>query len=307
MGELCHPSCAFWIAKSQHSREFPTRDGSSSEDDTWEVQRQLMLDEFNELKRKCSDLKETLKQTQEESARQIQEASQEAKNSRKDEIEELHMKNSRLLRRAKEAEDREAKLREEVKILRCGQPWPSATASSSRTNPAPSSSRPHASARVINSDSSADDDAARPDRPQPAFHATRRPPTREPQKRVQWSDQDAKTLVRLIGEYGGRYSKIEKAWETDFPDRHPRDQGQIKDKARNLKIWILMQVPMAVSLCDRRLRYEHALIHAETGMICLCLLDLTKSTSMPTENNGSKMQVAILRGKRRIKTNVNAR
>lgn len=252
-----------------------------------------MLDEFDGLKRKCSDLDETLKQTQRESARQIQQASQEAKNACEDEIEELHMRNSGLLRRVKEAEDREAKLkeqaeilrcgllrrvkeaedreaklREEVEILRCGQPWPSAPASSSRTNPAPSSSRPHASARVINSDSSADDDAARPDRPQPAFHATRRPRKREPQQRTPWPDQDANLLIMLIGKYGGQYSEIEKAWK-EFPERHQRSQGQIKDKARNLKISILMRVPMAVSLCDRRLRYGHALTHAETGMICL--------------------------------------
>lgn len=233
---LCQSTCALWTTKSQQSHESPARDGSSSEDAAWELQRQLMLDEFNALKKECSDLKKTLKQTQGES-RRIQQASQEATNARENEVEELQMSNSILLRRAREAEDREAELKEEIEILRCGQPWPSAPASSSRTNPPPSSSRPYASARVIDSDSSAANDAAPPRRSRPTFVYTRTR-KRETQKRTRWSEEDAETLVRLIGRYGNQYSEIEEAWKK-LPGRHPRDQRQIKDKARNYKIWIL--------------------------------------------------------------------
>lgn len=234
---LCQSTYALWTAKSQQSHESPARDGSSSEDAAWELQRQLMLDEFDALKKKCSDLEETLKQTQEESGR-IQQASQEATNARENQVEELQMSNSSLLRRAREAEGREAELKEEVEILRCGQPWPSAPASSSRTNPAPSSSRPYASTRVIDSDFSAQDHAVPPRRTQPPFDNTRTR-KREPQKRTKWSEADSNTLIGLIGRYGGKYSEIENAWKTYFPARHPRDQTQIKDKARNLKIWML--------------------------------------------------------------------
>lgn len=188
-----------------------------------------------DLMAKTSELERSLTRTQNDSAVRIQEAI----NDREDQIKELQLKKIALLRRVKKAEESEAKLKQDVEILQCGQPWPSAQASSSRINPPRPHSRPHASATVIDLDSSDEDDAAAPRRSQQGFDAPRRTGRREPQRRTPWSDEDADTLVQLIGRCGARYSEIERAWREYFPRRHPRDQKQIKDKARNLKISFL--------------------------------------------------------------------
>lgn len=249
MGELSHSTCARWTAKPKPSHESTAPGGSTAQDSTWEDQRQTMIDENRRLTDKCSDLEanyldlmaktseleRSLTLTQNDSAVRIQEAM----NNRENQIKELQLKNIALLRRVKKAEDREAQLKRDVEILQCGQPWPSAQASSSRTNPPPPHSRPHASTTVIDLDCSDEDDAAPPRRSQQGLDAPRRTLRREPQRRTPWSDEDANTLLRLIGEYGARYSKIEEIWGEHFPRRHPRDQKQIKDKARNLKITFL--------------------------------------------------------------------
>lgn len=208
-----------------------------------------MIDENQRLTDKCSDLEanyldlmaktseleRSLTRTQNESAVRVQEAI----NDKEDQIMDLQLKNIALLRRVKEAEEREAQLKQEVEFLECGQPLRSTQASSSRTNPPPPPSRPYVSATAIDLDSSDEDDAAPPRRSQHGFDVPRSTSRREPQRRTPWSDNDVDKLLRLIRQHGARYSKIEKAWRESFPRRHPRDQKQIKDKARNLKISFL--------------------------------------------------------------------
>lgn len=219
---------ALWTAKSRQSHASPMSDASP----TWEVERQKMQDHLQELKKKCSNLEGVLRQTQDESARRAQ-----AVDASEDKIEDLRMDKSALLRRAIEAENRAAQLAEQVELLRCGQPGPSTSTSSSRTNPPSSLSRPHASAPFIDLSASDEDDGATPHRSQRASGATG---TRsQPQKRTEWVERDANLLMRLIGLKGPKYSKLEVIWKQQFPNRHPRDQGQLKDKARNLKIWML--------------------------------------------------------------------
>lgn len=209
-----------------------------------------MLDENQRLKNRCLKLEQTLTQTQNESARRIEEAinasqeaitaSQEASNALVDRIEDQQMKISALLRRALEAESREAQLKERVEVLQCGEPRLPAPSSSRNANLSPCrSGRPNASVPVFNLDFSADEVGPAPRRSQQGFDATRIQRRREPQAQIPWSDEDADTLVRLIGRFGPKYSKLQKKWEENFPDRHPRGQGQMKDKARNLKIFIL--------------------------------------------------------------------
>lgn len=190
----------------------------------------------NESDRRVSDLEEILKHTQEESRRRIEEAT----NASEDKIEELSMRNNGLLRRVKKAEEREAEWEERVDVLLRGQPGPSVPGPSSGTNPATSSSRPHPSAPFVHVHSSTDDDEATRSRWQRASGATRAPrKRREPQKRTPWSDNDTETLIQLIACHGAYYSKLEKLWKHHLPNCHPRDQKQIKDKARNLKVFYL--------------------------------------------------------------------
>ncbi|KAL1871922.1 hypothetical protein Daus18300_004556 [Diaporthe australafricana] len=203
-------------------------DASSAEDPTWELERQILLDEVKGLKNSFSDLEDALRQTQNESASQVQEAI----DANKDQIEELRTKNSTLSRQIKEAEEREARLKDRIGVLLCGQPGPSAPASSSR---------PHPSEPFNDLDSSAEDDASEEDtaaqRPsqQKSDAARKARGKRQPQTRTPWSIRDVKTLINLIMKFGPYYSQLELLWK-DFPNVHPRDQRQIKDKARNLKI-----------------------------------------------------------------------
>lgn len=249
-GELSHSTCARWTVKPKPSHESPAPGGSTAQDSTWEDQRQTMIDENQRLSDKCSELEanyldlmaktseleRSLTRTQNESAVRVQEAI----NDKEDQIMDLQLKNIALVRRVKEAEEREAQLKQKVEFLECGQPLRSAQASSSRTNPPPPPpSRPYASATAINLDSSDEDDAPPPRRSQQGFDAPRSTSRREPQRRTRWSDEDENRLLRLIVQHGARYSRIEKEWRESFPRCHPRDQKQIKDKARNLKITYL--------------------------------------------------------------------
>lgn len=199
-----------------------------------------MREEVQELKEKhltledkCSNLKEDL--------RKAQDAFDRAINASEDDIMDLRMRNSKLLERAEKAEARNAELEGQVEVLRCGQTRHSAAASSSRPRPGPpaTSSRPPRPASPDPFDSSGEDEAT-PYRSQPASSAMRTPrKKKEPQSRTAWDTRDVNLLVNLIKKFGPYYSQIERIWTSDFPDRHPRDQGQIKDKARNLKVYYL--------------------------------------------------------------------
>lgn len=239
-----------WIAKSHLSRAPPASDTSSAEDATWQVERQILLDEVEDLKKKYSDIEMNFRQAKRQSDRKISDLQEilthtrnettslikEATRASEDEIDELSMRNGALIRRVKEAEERETELEERVDVLLSGQPGPSAPGPSSTANPAPSSSRPHPSATFNQVDSSAEDDAATQLRGQQAPGATRIARNRkEPQKRTRWSEDDTMALLRLIASHGTCYAEIARLWKL-FPNRHPRDQGQIKDKAKNLKV-----------------------------------------------------------------------
>ncbi|KAK7705526.1 hypothetical protein SLS64_007893 [Diaporthe eres] len=229
-------------------------DTSSAEDATWQVERQILLDEVEDLKNKYSDMEKKLRQAERQSDRKIsdlqeiltftrnQAASQveEATEASEDKIQDLQMRNIALLRRANEAEKKEAEWKERVNFLLPAQLGSSAPGPSSRPNPTPSSSRPQPSVSFSHVDSSAEDDAATPRRWQQASGATSTPRNRrEPQKRTAWSDDDTATLIELIASHGAYYSKLEKIWKRHFSNRHPRDQKQMKDKARNLKVLYL--------------------------------------------------------------------
>lgn len=231
---LFHYGPALWTAKSQESHISPASDVSSAEDPTWKLERQIMLDEVKELKDKYSDLEEALRQTQTESARQVQEAMDASDHQ----IEELRTRNSALMRRVKEGEGREVKLKDRIKALLCGQPGPSALASSTRPHPsAPFNDLVSSVEDDAADDDAADDYAAAPRPSQRKSDAMRKTKgRREPQRRTPWSDRDTRILINLIGEFGAYYSQLERLWKDDFPNAHPRDQRQIKDKARNMKV-----------------------------------------------------------------------
>lgn len=243
-----------WTAKSHQSHAPPASDFSSAEDDTWQVERQILLDEVEDLKNKYSDMQENFRQAKFQSDRKISDLQeilthtrnettsriQEATKASEDKIEDLQMRNIALLVRANKAEKREAEWKERVDVLLRGQPGSSAPRPSSRINPAPSSSRPHPSASFSHVETLAEDNVATRRRWQQASGATRTARNRrDPQKRTPWSDDDTVTLLELIASHGAYYSKLEKLWKRHFPNRHPRDQKQIKDKARNLKVFYL--------------------------------------------------------------------
>lgn len=155
-----------------------------------------------------------------------------------DRIEKLREDKIAYLRRAAEAEEREAQLKERIAILQCGQPWPGPSAGPSRDE-APEAGQSRAAARdrdvaVVPGPSQRASGAAAAPRERGAGHTGRNA----------WSHEDEELLVRLIADVGERhkvpaYSKIEEIWSKNFPDRIPRDQGQLKDKAWNIKDHIL--------------------------------------------------------------------
>lgn len=59
--------------------------------------------------------------------------------------------------------------------------------------------------------------------------------SREPQKRIPWSEEDSIRLMDAIEQFGCSWSLIAK--NVDFD--HPRDQVALKDKARNMKVTYL--------------------------------------------------------------------
>lgn len=243
-----------WTAKSHQSYAPPASETSSADGATWQVERQILLGEVEDLNNRYSAIEERLRQAKRESNRRISDLQeilthtrnettsriQEATEASEDKIEDLQMRNIALLRRANEAEKREAEWKERVTFLLPAQLGSSAPGPSSRTNPIPSSSRPHPSASFSHVASSAEDDTATPRRWQQASGSTSTARnTREPQKRTPWSDEDTVTLLGLIASHGAHYSKLEKIWKRHFQNRHPRDQKQMKDKARNLKVFYL--------------------------------------------------------------------
>ncbi|KAG8167333.1 hypothetical protein KVR01_003022 [Diaporthe batatas] len=249
--------------------------GASSENDSgaWEAERQVLLDENQELKNRLAEAEAALAQTQEELAEQDQKAAdviaddkrtieelQESLNASQDRIDKLHVDKARYLRRATEAEEKAAELENHVRILQCRQPWTSTAGatSSGRRDPSPSrndaplSRQVEASAAAPGQARSAAPPARVPSRlvfvgttapGEMAVHAWHRGYTGHT-GRIPWPNEDELLLVRLILEVGPRdkpprYSKIAKEWAEKFPDRIPRDQGQLKDKAWNIKAFIL--------------------------------------------------------------------
>ena len=234
--------------KSHAAAAFQT---SSDDDGAWEAERQILHDEKEEQRNKCAELEEALSQTQDQSATQVLKARyaitasklqveelREALDAREGHIDKLRMDKGALLRRAIEAEEREARLQERVELLQCGQPRPPAGASSGRRNPPASSST-----GVPSPD---EGDAAAPGPSQHASGATRTPRERaEWYARTRWSDEDEELLVNLIAQVGPRnsrprYSKLAKIWNEEFPNRPPRDEGQLKYKAWNITAKCLM-------------------------------------------------------------------
>lgn len=192
---------------------------------------------YSDLETKYSDLEikywgmeETLRQTQNESSGRLQEvtALQRHINAIETRIKELQDSNQTPVDRVRNTEDSEALSRQRVRDLLCGEPRPSGQASSGRDNPSASFDHPSPSF---------EDGEAAPRRSQQASGARRTATqARRPQSRTAWDDDDTRIFVDLIGEHGSRYSDIEAIWKRDHPGRHPRDQRQMKDKARNLKI-----------------------------------------------------------------------
>ncbi|KAK7735415.1 hypothetical protein SLS63_003885 [Diaporthe eres] len=111
-------------------------DTSSAEDATWQVERQILLDEVEDLKNKYSDMEKKLRQAERQSDRKIsdlqeiltftrnQAASQveEATEASEDKIQDLQMRNIALLRRANEAEKKEAEWKERATTVCVVQP-----------------------------------------------------------------------------------------------------------------------------------------------------------------------------------------
>lgn len=246
-------------AKSHKSHASPSLGGSASDSHgAWEAERQIVLDENQELRKKCAELEAALAKTLEESAAQarnaadvitdnqtqIEELQQSVRDS-EDRIDELKVEKMALLRRATEAEERESQLKNRVEILECGQPWPPTGAASGRRDPA--SSRNEVSLSGPSRAAAPDQEvSAGPGPSQQASGITSTPRARAvPTGRNAWPLGDEELLVRLIALLGPRdrgpqYSKIERVWKDNYPDRIPRDQGQLKDKAWNIKAQILM-------------------------------------------------------------------
>lgn len=61
------------------------------------------------------------------------------------------------------------------------------------------------------------------------------------QSRVLWTEAECDILVELVGQYGNGWSDISKSEDArDFLDEKHRDQGALKDKARNMKVDYLL-------------------------------------------------------------------
>lgn len=244
---------ALQTAEDRKSYAARASDARSDDDGSWEVDRQILLDENKELREKCSQLEHTLRQTQNASASQAQDPSdafnasqrqieelqetiiasqrtieklQDSINAREDRIDKLRIDKSALLRRAIEAEQRGAQLEEQIEMSQRGQPGSSS---------GPSSSRMNRSLSLGNVRSADEDDAAAPRRSHQAFGATRAPRERtEPRTRTRWPVEDEEDLVRMIAVYGTEWSKMAPIWNRTHPDR-PRGEVQLKDKAYFLK------------------------------------------------------------------------
>jgi hypothetical protein len=97
---------------------------------------------------------------------------------------------------------------------------------------------PQASARRKPAD---EDESSEEERPPPFSQisiaarntaAIARLPTHRTQKRTPWSEHDTNILIRGIQRYGCSWSTLTKLLEFEVE----RDQGALKDKARNLKV-----------------------------------------------------------------------
>lgn len=199
----------------------------------------MMQDGNQTLENRCLKLEEALEKNKSESARRIEEvihASLEESNAKDDLIKHQRARISELLQRAQEAECREAQLKERIEILQCGESDASASSSSRNDNSPPPPSSPYASSTFTEVLNSSGEDARPPRRPQQGFSATTTRGAGGPQRRTKWKKRDKRTLIKLIGKFGTKYSLLERLWKENFPRRHPRNQGQLKDKARNLKI-----------------------------------------------------------------------
>ncbi|POS71936.1 hypothetical protein DHEL01_v209670 [Diaporthe helianthi] len=229
---------------------------SDNDDGAWEVERQILLDENQDLKNRCAELKAALALNLEKSTAQLQRAG-EVINDNEREIEELqnslHASQDRIdklmvdkmacLRRATEAEEREAQLQERIDNQQSGQPGPStagASASASASAGAPRRDR-SSSVEEVPSQGQARVGAAVSAPPPPPPPQRQRRTGRQP-----WPPADELLLVSLIARLdtprGGkpRFSDIARIWKEQFPDRIPRNEEQLKDKAWNIKATALM-------------------------------------------------------------------
>ena len=119
---------------------------------------------------------------------------------------------------------------------------PDREAARRRQQRAESATRASARREVVDEEEDEDDDAY----PPPTFpqasavarvnvaHAQSRV-SREPQRRIPWSEEDSMRLMDAIEQFGCSWSLIAK--NVDFD--HPRDQVALKDKARNMKVTYL--------------------------------------------------------------------
>ena len=192
---------------------------------------QRLLDEIRELKDKHADLEKTLEQVRYESTREVREATDDSD----DLIQGVRLRNSAPSRRVNEAEGRGAQLEDpDATIVPGTQPGPSASCSSSRNAQS-------ASPDIF--DAPSEDGPPAPQGPQHVSNSRRAVQRkRKTQKRTKWPKPDEDRLVEiigLIGPDGPFYAEAARMYMNDVPPLLPRDERQINDKLRNLKIYYL--------------------------------------------------------------------
>lgn len=62
---------------------------------------------------------------------------------------------------------------------------------------------------------------------------------KDPQKRIPWNPDDEEVLKELVRCHGSFWSHMEKVVKEEGLLRHERNQTQLRDKARNMKVDIL--------------------------------------------------------------------
>lgn len=75
---------------------------------------------------------------------------------------------------------------------------------------------------------------------QALVHRLNTGPQKPTQSRVRWTTTEEDGLIRLIGQYGTFWSDLFSRGEQEGIFHEKRDQGSLKDKARNMKVELLM-------------------------------------------------------------------